>query len=347
MKNRVLICGPSKKTRGGITSVIQAYQESNIWTQWDCIWIETYIDKNYIYKFLYFITSILKFIYYLPTCKIVHIHFSWYISAFRKSIFFFLAFILNKKIIVHLHSGAEHILESKVKFIYRYYFRNADLTIFLALAIKNKIEESFYIANSFILYNPYTNKISHLNEFTYSKNHSILFAGTIKEEKGVTDLILAFSSIATKFPKWRLVLAGNGDIEKYKTLCKKINLYNQIEFKGWVTGNAKEILFRNASIFCLPSYTEGFPMAVLDAWAFGLPVITTSVGGLIDVLINGENSLIFEPGDINTLASHLQKLMLNEDICKRISEKSIELSKRSFSINKISEQLNDIYLKLI
>ena len=169
---------------------------------------------------------------------------------------------------------------------------------------------------------------------------------TIIEKKGTNDLILAFNSIAKKFPLWKLILAGNGDIEKGNILIQSLNIQNQVEFHGWVSGISKDNLFKKASIFCLPSYTEGFPMAVLDAWSYGIPVITTPVGGLPDVLINGGNAMVFEPGDIESLANILEKLIIDEALRKKLSEASLQLSQGLFNIATISVQLNELYAQL-
>lgn len=77
-------------------------------------------------------------------------------------------------------------------------------------------------------------------------------------------------------------------------------------FLGWVSGEAKDNAFKEAMIFCLPSYAEGFPMSVLDAWSYGLPVITTPVGGIPDVAQDGVNMLLFNPGDIDMLAKQMK-----------------------------------------
>ena len=247
MQNRVLILGPGLKTRGGITAVIKVYQQSSIWAKWKCRWIETYNNKSKIYKILYFIKSLSVFIVILPFYKIVHIHFSWTISAYRKLFFFLYARLLRKKIIIHLHSGAEPVLESKSGFVYKYMFKNADVTVFLAESIKKKIENRFFIRESLVIYNPIAEipTLKLQNDFN-NREAIILFAGTITEKKGTNDLILAFSEVIKKFPEWKLVLAGNGEIEKGKLLAQQLNILSNVEFTGWITGTEKEKLFGKA-----------------------------------------------------------------------------------------------------
>jgi len=346
MNRKVIVLGPGRNTRGGISMVIKEYENSDLWKDFNCKWIETYIDKSNFLKIIYFVKGYISFILNIPTCNIVHIHISWSTTAKRKIFFFVLAKALNKKIILHLHSGAEPIINSKIKFVYQFMFKYSDVTILLANKIKAELNKHFYIKNSIVLYNPCLCHNTDEPLTLIIKEKFILFAGTITKKKGYVDLIQAFSLIANKHPEWKIIFAGNGEIENAKRLAKFHLIEEQVIFRGWVNGEDKHLLFKKSSIFCLPSYTEGFPMAVLDAWAYGLPVITTPVGGLADVLVPGVNALVFEPGDVDMLSTYLNELITNDDLRQKISEESIKLSQGSFSITEISKQLNELYTSL-
>ena len=174
-----------------------------------------------------------------------------------------------------------------------------------------------------------------------------MYAGTLNERKGYKDLIIAFSKIAHNYSDWKLVFAGNGEIEKGKTLSKKLNIYDQVVFKGCVLGKEKHKLFSEASIFCLPSYAEGFPMAVLDAWAYGLPVISTPVGGIPDIAIHGENMLLGAPGNIQSLRDNLKLLIDNEKLKIKLIKASENFANGEFSMNNLSEKWNELYKDLL
>jgi glycosyltransferase involved in cell wall biosynthesis len=174
----------------------------------------------------------------------------------------------------------------------------------------------------------------------------ILFAGTLTHRKGFDDLIKAFADIKDKFPGWRLKLAGNGDIEQGKYLAKTLCCADSIDFLGWLNGEDKDNAFRKAAAYCLPSYSEGFPMGVLDAWAYHLPVITTPVGGVPDVAIDGENILLFNPGDVSGLSKRLAMVMSNEALRTKLSGASAELAHTRFSVSQISRDLDRIYSSL-
>jgi len=346
MNSKVIVLGPGRNTRGGISMVIKEYENTRLWKDFNCKWIETYIDKNNFLKVTYFLKGYIIYILNILRYNIIHIHISWNTTAIRKIFFFILAKALNRKIVLHVHSGAEPIINSKIQFPYRFMFKHADVSVFLANRIKEDLNKHFYIKNSTVLYNPCLHYKTKSPSTVIVKEKYILFAGTITEKKGYLDLIQAFSLIATKHSEWKLIFAGNGEIENAKHLARLQGIEGQVVFKGWLNRDEMQSLFEKSSIFCLPSYTEGFPMAVLDAWAFGLPVITTPVGGLPDILVPGTNALVFEPGDIKMLSVHLNELIINNVLRQRISEESIKLSHGPFSIETISKQLNELYSSL-
>ena len=346
MKNKTIVLGPGRETHGGITSVIQAHTQTLFWKKYNCLWIETYIDRGNFFKIYFFIKSFFRFIINLPGSNIIHIHFSDPTSAFRKNIFLKIVLLFRKKVILHLHASSPEItLMGPSKKLYQNMFERSDAIIALSDTWKIQIARIISTPNKIhIVYNP-CNSVQPLKHI--EKQNEILYAGSLIQRKGYADLIIAFSKIAHKHPDWRIVFAGNGEIERGFAITKEHKIENKVVFKGWVTGKEKEEVFSRASIFCLPSYSEGFPMAILDAWAYGLPVITTPVGGLPDVLINGKNAMVFNPGDTASLANNIEQLINNELLRNRLSESSIKFKKDQFNLNTISNQLIDIYKGLI
>jgi len=342
---KVLIVATSHKTRGGITAVIKANKQGEQWTQFHCRWIETHIDKGVIWKLAYLLQGCAQYLLLLPLYDIVHIHTSEPPSAIRKCLFVFLAKLFRKKIIIHFHAfSPKTTIQSKYKRIYRYLFCKADYVIVLSEYWKKIVENEFHLNGKIqIVYNPCTTEISNK---IYIKKKQILYAGIINSRKGYKDMIRAFSYIANKFPQWQIVFAGNGEIEQGIALSKELGIDHQVFFLGWVNGDDKDKAFKEATIFCLPSYAEGFPMSVLDAWAYGLPVITTPVGGIPDIVVDGCNALLFNSGDVQTLSRKMELLITNDQLRDKISEESLLLANTKFNINTINYELEEIYKKL-
>ncbi|MGJ5642347.1 glycosyltransferase family 4 protein [Formosa sp. S-31] len=347
MKNnkKVLIVGTSQNTRGGITSVIKSHMLGSHWENYQCYHIETHIDKSNIHKLFYFINGFTTFLKKVNNYQLIHIHLSEPVSAIRKLPFFVISKLLNKKTVLHFHSfSPETSLQSNFKWLYQYYFQNSNNTIAISNYWKNEINKLGIQPNKVtVIYNP----SPEVNLISSEKEKYILFAGTLNKRKGYSDLIHAFGKIAKNHLDWKLILAGNGEVENAKHLINKLNIKNQAELVGWIADEKKHQIFQKASVFCLPSYAEGFPMAVLDAWAFGIPVICTPVGGLPDIVEEGENALMFQCGDIDKLSEQLEKLIKNDNLRKSISSKSKSLSSTIFNFKSINKQVEVLYKSLL
>lgn len=342
---KVLVLATSRKTRGGITSVVKAHEQGAQWRDFHCKWIATHRDGNLFVKLFYLISGFFQFIVFLPFCKLVHVHFSEPPSAIRKRFFIKIAKFLRKKVIVHFHAfSPETTIYGKHEKVYEYIFHAADIAIVLSEYWKKCVDEKFHLGEKLrIVYNPCTTEIY---QAQYGKKKQILYAGTLNERKGYSDLIEAFSLIHEKYPEWKVVFAGNGEISKAIDIAGSANVLQQTEFPGWVNGKDKDRYFKESMIFCLPSYAEGFSMAVLDAWAYGLPVITTPVGGIPDVAEDGKNMLLFTPGDVTSLSNCLDRLISEETLFRNISRASLSLSKR-FSKDVVNTKIKKLYNTLL
>lgn len=342
MNTKVLILATSRKTRGGITAVLKAHETGEQWKRFHCHWVQTHRDGNNVRKLIYLAFAWLDFLVRVPFYDIVHVHFSLRTTARRKVPFVKVAKALGKKVIIHLHCGSQiHEIWNKD---YSYLFSVADVSLLLSENLLHMVEEHTGKGRDYrVCYNPCPQICK---EPVLQKKKQILFSGTLYAGKGYQDLIRAFAKIAKKYPDWNVVLAGNGEVEKGRAISKELDIANQVEFLGWVSGEQKDKAFRESMIFCLPSYAEGFPMAVLDAWAYGLPVITTPVGGIPDVAKDGKNMLLFNPGDIDALAQQMKKMIVNEELRKSIADESILFAHTTFNLNTINKQLGNIYEEL-
>lgn len=338
---RVLVVATSRKTRGGITSVVKVHETGEQWKKFHCRWIQTHRDGPAWRKVWYLVTALIEYMLLLPWYDIVHIHVATTQSARRKMIFFVLAKFLHKKTILHFHPSNEKFLyESANKKIYRNLFSKADLVLVLSEQWRRWIKDALGLTEHIeVLYNP----CPRIEPKPELKQKEILFAGTVIPRKGYADLIRGFAKIAASYPEWKVVIAGNGEIENAKAIANEYGIEEQIEFLGWVNGSAKDLAFQRASIYCLASDGEGFPMGVLDAWAYGIPCVVTPVGGLPDIVVDGENALVFPVGDVDMLASQLKKMISDDGLREKIANASLELAHTTFNIDCINKKMEDIY----
>lgn len=339
---RVLVVATSRHTHGGIATVVKAHKQGEQWHKYHCKWLAVHRDGPAWIKVLYFVSGLALYIPLLPFFDIVHIHMSTKASAVRKIYFVKIAQLFRKKIVVHMHCGTQ--VESSWSDKMNYIFSTADIGLMLANRIKNIVAS--YTGredNLSVCFNPCPPVKPQNNVI---RNKYILYTGTIGKNKGYHILLQAFAKIADKHPDWTIKLAGVGELNEAQQLIEQLNLNKQVSLLGWVEGEQKEGLYRKASALCLPSFLEGFPMSVLEAWAYGVPVVSTPVGGIPDVAIDGENMLLFSPGDIDGLAIQLERIISDPDLRERLCQQSRIFAEGIFKQENINRQIGDIYASL-
>lgn len=176
----------------------------------------------------------------------------------------------------------------------------------------------------------------------------ILFLGNIVAYKGPDILIKAFSKINGKIDNVELVFAGRGEMkgELIKT-ADDLGIIENIRFTGYVDEKLKPLYYKSADIFCLPSITkaESFGIVNLEAMACGIPIVSTRLGGIPDVVKNKENGLLVNPNDSESLADAILFLLKNEDIAQKMGNKG-KLMVKNYSWEKIADETENIYKEL-
>lgn len=344
---RVLVVATSRKTRGGITSVVKAHETGEQWKKYYCRWIQTHRDGPAWRKVWYLVTALIEYIVLLPWYDIVHIHVGLRTSVDRKLIFAKIAKYFHKRIIVHFHPATEkHLFDSEFSGKIKQLFECSDKLLVLSPQWVTWINQAFP-NNHFdmsVVYNP----CPQVKRNFSMRKKEILYAGILSDRKGYNRLLKAFAKVTDKFPDWKLVFAGNGEIDKAKQLREELGIPEQrVEFLGWVSGNMKTETFQRASIYCLPSWGEGFPMGVLDALAYGIPVITTPVGGVEQVLHHGKDCLIFDTYNIDALANALEQMMGDECLRTSIVHEADKLVNTCFNIKQINREIGDKYKEIL
>ena len=154
----------------------------------------------------------------------------------------------------------------------------------------------------------------------------ILFVGYLDTFKGIFELIDAFYEINKKNKNVKLMMVGTGPKkDEIKKKVSKLNLEDFVIFTGKISPVEMYNYYQAADIFVLPSYTEGLPISVLEAMACGLPIVTTNVGGIPEVIEDGLNGFIINSKDENELREKLKILIKNKGLREKFGNKSIEI----------------------
>ena len=143
----------------------------------------------------------------------------------------------------------------------------------------------------------------------------ILFVGTLRPVKGLKYLIQAMNMVRQKDTKARLMLIGYGEErQSLEGLVKELDLGDRVTFVGKVPNEKVPEYMAASDIFVLPSLSEGFPVVILEAMASGLPIVATKVGGLPEIVKDGENGFLVKPRGPEELADKVLALLENEEL---------------------------------
>jgi glycosyltransferase involved in cell wall biosynthesis len=338
---KVLMFGTGFNIQGGITSVEQLIMNN----QSEKVRIEhvpTIVRGTVGENILVFARSIQLLVWKILTrdVDVIHIHFAERGSMLRKSILISIGLLFRHAIILHahgatfqeFHAGLPQFVQQIVGFL----IGKCSKIIVLSNSWQIYYSSQFALVQgqAVILYNPVEIPVSIPNRLG-RQQLKLVFLGRIgkrggaldlakslisfpKQDKGAFDLIEAFAALpAASRQRAELVLAGNGDLEAANQLITSLGLEDKISILTWLNPKQRDKLLSTADAFILPSYHEGLPMSMLESMAWGLPVIVTPVGGIPEVILDGRNGLLVEPGHRDQLVQAIAQLI--EDEALRLS----------------------------
>jgi len=175
----------------------------------------------------------------------------------------------------------------------------------------------------------------------------ILYLGRIHRIKGVDFLIKAYAYLKNEmnYKNAVLVIAGpdDGYLKEAQGIANSLGISKNVLFTGQLYGRDKLEVYVDSEFYVLPSRYETFPMAALEAYACGKPIIASNVGGLRELVVNGETGLLIDVGDIDQLAKAIHSLLNNEAEVEKMGSKGMQYVKSNFSIEKVVERLEKVY----
>lgn len=173
----------------------------------------------------------------------------------------------------------------------------------------------------------------------------ILFMSRFEAEKGMFELLEAFYKVQIHQPLVKLHLAGDGP--ERATIEKKISelgLQENVKLLGYLGGKEKAQALLDADIFILPSYyPEGCPIALLEAMGAGLPIITTPVGGIPDIVSDGKNGILLTSHTPDAIEHGIEKMLENESTRKEIGELNRKTAWENYESRAVTSKIEQIY----
>jgi glycosyltransferase involved in cell wall biosynthesis len=180
-------------------------------------------------------------------------------------------------------------------------------------------------------------------------DRAVLFVGRLSAPKGIYDLFDAVPRVLERHPEANFVLVGVAESDAMEPVIRadaeRRGIAARVTFLGSLEGRAKAAAFVTSRMIVVPSWTEGFPLVIPEAMAAGLPVIAAAVGAIPDFVKDGEDGFLIAPKNPQVLADRICRLLDDEGLRQRISERVRERAPREFAIEigcgKVLELVND------
>jgi glycosyltransferase involved in cell wall biosynthesis len=171
----------------------------------------------------------------------------------------------------------------------------------------------------------------------------VLFLGRIGTRKGAFDLIRALAALPEDVrSRCHLTMAGDGEIPEAQTLAAQLGCLDLMTLPGWTGPATVERLLVESDVLVLPSYAEGMAMALIEAMSWGLPVVTTAVGGAGEFLVHGCNCMLVTPGDVQGISNAISELARTPALRQRLGNAARETMSQ-FSIDNYVLKLCGVY----
>ena len=207
-----------------------------------------------------------------------------------------------------------------------------------------KLREKFGSKSRIFLVNKGVNGISsHLGKKREDSKVIVTFIGTTVSRKGILDLLEAMKIVQRKNPNVKLLIAGSGPGASVAKLKRRIStLRVNAEYLGPISFAKKWLTLSQSDIFCLPSYLDAYPSAILEAMAEGVSVITTK--DIDTPVVDGASGLLVNAGDVRSLAEAIEKLANNPILRHRIGREG-QIVAQNLAWSKQARSLVDLYQK--
>lgn len=305
---RVLFVTYDPSIQGGVASVMTLL--GGLFPDHRCHYSIKAFRRRWQYH-LYAVAAYLSFLARLIRSRfeLVHVVVASPADQVRNQPYILLSRLFGLPVLVHFHYGiiaeCHERLPGPVRWLVGFGYRQAELLCFLSERLRARFLERVGPFPTEVIPNPidsdyFDSPVVPLAE----RLHAVLFLGRLTPDKGLNELIEAARIHSAKDPNVVYDICGDGKYPRDHPACCR--------FHGWVTGSPKKSFLRNSKVLALPSHGEALPVCVAEALACGTPVVATMVGGIPDMVGEGEEGLLVDPGDVPTLAAAIAGLTSND-----------------------------------
>jgi len=226
-----------------------------------------------------------------------------------------------------------------------YLLKKAAARVVNSTGLKNRAQSTFPNLSFEVIYNGIDTERFYPSEFVPDDIPTMLFVSRLIERKGLQFLLAALAHVKKEgIPFWLLVVGDGPMRQQLQAQTEQLGLADMVQFLGLKPRDELPEIYRQGDIFCLPSSSEGMANVVLEALATGLPVVTTDVPGTAELVQDGANGFVVQPGSAEALVMPLKKLLSDATLRQDFGQVSRQRS-LDFTWHKMAEKYLKLYEK--
>tara|TARA_B100001123_G_C15260905_1_gene1006542 strand:- start:94 stop:1209 length:1116 start_codon:yes stop_codon:yes gene_type:complete len=298
------------------------------------------------------IRNITKYPFFLKRTNpdVIHICGVSFYPFWERTIYAFFSLLAGKKIFLHYLGSFDQFYYSSNKFG-KYFIR---LSLSMAdkigvLSQRTFLDMSHFIDKDHLEMIPSSVEVTNIPERSSRRSNDLklLFVGGSDPfRKGAKEILEVLPAVAKKHSSIKFIFSGS-EILKNLISTLEISLQQKnTKFIGFFDEKDKWNIYQSADILLLPSHNEGLPYVIIEALASGLPIISSTVGGISEVVEDGKNGFIIEPGDKSALKSKILELANSPDTRLLFSKANWKKAREQYSLEENIERINNIYTAL-
>jgi glycosyltransferase involved in cell wall biosynthesis len=347
--------GPDPAGGGGMAVVIRGLLASRLTRDFELEMIVTYRDPSPLARVATFARALLRLIAWglRRGPRLAHVHTAARGSLYRKSMVVFLTRALRRPVLLQIHAGMGDIeafaarLDPVRTWIFGRALKAATRVMAVSRETARMTERCFGARGILVVPNsaPAVPVGARPLEPGGGAEERVLYLGGFANlVKGGDAMVAAVEKVARQRPQASFALAGPG--EAPAALLELASAAGNVEWLGWLDEAAKQRELGRSAVFVLSSLSEGLPVALLEAMAWGRAIVATRVGGVPDVVADGREAVLVPPGDAEALAAAISALLADSERCRALGQAARQ---RAATVNdeEVCGRLDGLYREVL
>lgn len=358
-KIKVLHVAPQPPPLGGMVTYIQGLLNSDVFKEFDGRVVRfdyfgkerftgiTRLSINSLNAFILSFNFVFQVLYWRP--DIVHIQTNSGFGFYEKSWIAFLAKILGRRTLLHVHGGNfREFYKNSSRLMKKVIRKSAEINDGIITASPQMRDNFLYVGipqEKISLIGNAVNLPNIFKKYQLKQEITILFLTRIVLAKGIIELIKAVNTLYESHKNIRLRIVGVEEVETCNVIefLKSIDNPTYIKYIGPVSEEQKCIEFQNSDIFAFPTHIEDQSYAVMEAMSYGLPCVASNVGGVPSLIEDGKNGILVIPKNVESLYNALNKLLNYPSLQREYGLAARKTIESGFTWNIRAKEIKSLY----